>query len=66
MWTGGSSVQNFQDPKYFVCLYQNSLKDKKGKDPKTKFANNLTEANLVNNVNIAQNTYLNVLNFLID
>ena len=55
-------------PKHFVHLYQESLKDKKGKAPETNFADNptatSTEDNLTND--ISQNTFLDVSDFLLD
>ncbi|KAH7674050.1 Retroviral ribonuclease H protein [Dioscorea alata] len=51
-------------PKHFVQLYQDSLKNKKGKDVETNFVDNSTETNFVDD--IIQNTYLDVSDFLID
>ena len=57
-------------PKHFVNLYQESLKDQKGKALETNFANNSTvtstKDNLTNDMNISQNTLLDVSDFLLD
>ena len=55
-----------KSPKHFVHLYQDSLKDKKGRCVETNFADNFTESDFADDTNIIQNTHLDVADFLID
>ena len=66
----GHSSRICRTPKHFVHFYQKSLKNKKGKVLETNFADNpvitSTEDNLTNDMNIVQNTLLDVSDFLLD
>ena len=57
-------------PMHFIHLYQESLKDKKGKASETNFTDNSTvistEDNLINDMNLSQNTFLDVSDFVLD
>lgn len=55
-------------PMHFIHLYQESLKNKKGKDLETNFADNPIVNSVENNStnDITKNTFLDVFDFLMD